>query len=214
MSKKMNIEKAYRFKKGNNVCYGVKQNGGLHQALKRAMQRAEVEVPPTHITNVRPKPLKLIGAPKEPIAYFEVESGSALDRVFDSVLSGVAQIGGVIDEATDVLSYIIPYGDSINLLTDVLLDLLNQEALNHNLTNNKMETTKEKILRIAKQPSTKAAIGLIATVIFAIFGINLEGEHVAAVLTESAAGIITLVFGAFTIYQTLENLFTDDNAKV
>lgn len=146
------------------------------------------------------------------VYYYAVPKDSALERLFDTLLEIIAgenRAGKIIGRGKDVLSYFVPLGREIDALTDQIGDMLKS----NNKINLVMESTKEKIIRIIKQPSTKAAITGILTAIGLIFGLNVDAAGVASTLTESAVGVVTGLFGLYFVYRTIRNLFTDD-AKV
>lgn len=136
---------------------------------------------------------------------------NALERILKgglNALRGENLAGRIGAKIKDGLTYYGVLPQFLNSLTDTAAQLLKSKR-----TNNTMETTKQKIIRIIKQPSTKAAITGIITAVGLVFGLNVDAAGLASQLTQSAAGIFTGFFGIYFVYRTVRNLFTDD-AKV
>lgn len=119
--------------------------------------------------------------------------------------------GNQIDTVTDFVTerFIKPQSKPIDFITDEIGDLIKSKR-----TSNIMETTKEKILRIIKQPSTKAALTGIITVVGLFFSLDVDPAAVAETLTNSAKGIVLGLVGVYASYRTIRNLFTDDEKEL
>lgn len=120
---------------------------------------------------------------------------------FKQFLKGKNKAGRIAGMIKDIAISVLPYGDKIKTISAII----GNRAFNRGKN---METYKEKIIRYAKQPTTQAALGLIATVAGAIFsGVHIDVD----VLTQSVVGIVTAIATIYTLAMNAYNMFRDED---
>lgn len=206
-------QKVARIENKDKVKYSFSADSELHKAMVNAVNASNIRPIPVYLSPVKPEELREVGGLNRDIATIDVQKDSRLETIFDAVLDTLTaqnELGQVLSEAKDVISYIVPIMGPIDALTDEITNLIDQEA--ENLTNpntmtNKDRTFFETIKHYWQQDSTKQAVGLIVTVALGLIaGIQIDTQA----FLQSVTGIITGLAAVFTAVYNIIGLFRNN----
>lgn len=141
------IKREGRFRKTR---YYFDRDSRWAEVMGQAIQAAHVELQ-LAATPVEPEDVKL-KIPFQEVAYFEVDRGGFFETVIDAVLATLTaenNIGRVLQEAKNVISYYVPIFEPIDQFTDEITDIINHmsspesESLMDKISNQKNNTMKK-----------------------------------------------------------------------
>lgn len=139
--------------------------------------------------DIKHEPLKKVEPSEHSMVYYALHKDSGLDRIFRSVLetlTGKNAVGRTIGDIKDILSFVVPYGHSIDALTDGISDVIKKEV-----NTNKKRGHMNWLLDRLKEKSTWRGIFAALTAL----GVAVAPEVQTAVITVGIAliGLVEII---------------------